>query len=207
MTTARGTRRAQAAAETRELILGAARECFAAGGYAGTTINEIASAAGVAVATVYTSVGGKPVLLEQLVRRGMEDAAVGEALDRVARAETGEQVVLAIAEGTGAAYRRHDGVIALLLDTASHEPVAQRLLEESVRVYRTALAQAAERLRRLGVLAPDLDTERATDVLWFFFGLYSWPRVLKGATWTWEEAGAWLCSTASLALLAEGRAP
>ncbi|MEU8821638.1 TetR family transcriptional regulator [Actinoplanes sp. NPDC048796] len=199
MTTARGTRRAQAAAETRELILGAARRCFAEDGYAGATVNDIAAAAGVAVATVYTSVGGKPVLLEQLVRRGMRDAAVAESLDRVARAETGEEVVLAIAEGTGAAYRRHDTVIALLIDTASHEPVAQRLREEAVESFRSALAKAAERLDELGVLR--VDRERATDVLWYFFGLYAWPRVLRDATWTPGEAAAWLYETAVRALL------
>ncbi|WP_179855177.1 TetR/AcrR family transcriptional regulator [Paractinoplanes atraurantiacus] len=199
MTTARGTRRAQAAAETRELILSAAQRCFAEGGYAGATINDIAAAAGVAVATVYTSVGGKPVLLEQLVRRGMEDAAVAESLDRVARAETGAEVVLAIAEGTGAAYHRHASVIALLLDTASHEPVAQRLRAEAVEAYRAALAAAAERLEQLGVLG--VDRERATDVLWYFFGLYAWPRVLQDATWGPDEAAAWLHATAVRALV------
>src|SRR4051812_8715305 len=173
MTAQRGTRRAQAAAETRELILAAARKCFTANGYAGTTINDIAAASGVAVATVYTSVGGKPVLLEQLVHAGMEDAAVAVTLERVDRATGGEEVVRAIAAGTGATYLRHENVITLLLDPAAHEPVAQRLLSESVRAYRSALVHAAQRLAQLDALAPGVDEKHAVDVLWYFFGIHS----------------------------------
>lgn len=201
MTAQRGTRRAQAAAETRELILAAAGKCFTANGYAGTTINDIAAASGVAVATVYTSVGGKPVLLEQLVRAGMEDAEVAVTLERVDQATGGEEVVRAVAAGTGATYLRHENVITLLLDTASHEPVAQRLLAESVRAYRSALVHAAQRLAQLDALAPGVDEKRAVDVLWYFFGIHAHTRLLRDATWSWDEAEAWLCATASRSLL------
>lgn len=201
MTAQRGTRRAQAAAETRELILRAARDRLAAQGYAGTTLNDIAAAAGVAVATVYTSVGGKPMLLEELVRRSVEGATVVDTMRLVESAGSGADIVRAIAGGTGSTYHRDKDLITLLLDGATHEPVAQRLLTEAVDDYQKALAYAAERLDELDALAEGVDRTRARDVLWYFFGLYSWPHLIRDSAWSWEEASEWLYATAERALL------
>ena len=56
-------RRQQAAAATREAIVDAAQELFAAQGYGRTTVAQIAELAQVAANTVYTSVGGKADLV------------------------------------------------------------------------------------------------------------------------------------------------
>ncbi len=204
MTAQRGTRRAQAATETRELILQAALRCFATEGYAKTTVNGIAATAGVAVATVYSSVGGKPVLLEELARRGIGDTAVADTMGIVEHATSGRQIVRAIADGTSATYNRHRDLIALLLDTASMEPVVQRLTDEAITAYRVALTRAADRLEQLGALADGIDRDRAVDILWYFFGLFAWPRLVKDATWSWDEAEQWLKTTAERTLLREG---
>ncbi|MCX5746660.1 MAG: helix-turn-helix domain containing protein, partial [Proteobacteria bacterium] len=45
------------------LELDAARELFTVGGWAGTSVAEVARVAGVALDTVYASVGRKPALL------------------------------------------------------------------------------------------------------------------------------------------------
>jgi AcrR family transcriptional regulator len=62
-------RRELASIQTRDAILSAAVELFGSGGYARTTIAEIARRAGVATNTVYTSVGGKPDLVTALIER------------------------------------------------------------------------------------------------------------------------------------------
>src|SRR5258708_34078955 len=56
------TRRAEAAARTRQSILEAARTLFAENGYSATSMAAIAQAAGVALDTVYASAGRKPGL-------------------------------------------------------------------------------------------------------------------------------------------------
>ncbi|WP_033337680.1 TetR/AcrR family transcriptional regulator [Catenuloplanes japonicus] len=195
------SRRAQSAEHTRVLILRAALERFTADGYAKATVNDIARAAGVVVATVYTSVGGKPVLLEQLVRQGVEDTEVERTTAAILAAGTGREVIDLLADGTGLTYRRHEAVIGLLLDTAAYEPFARRLLAAGNRAYREALAVAARRLAALDALADGVDVDRATDVLWYLFGIHSWPRLLRDATWTGPEADAWLRETAALRLL------
>src|SRR5450759_2513013 len=56
--------RAGQARATRLALLEAAGRLFAERGYVATSIEEIAEAAGVSRATVFTSVGGKPALLK-----------------------------------------------------------------------------------------------------------------------------------------------
>src|SRR6478672_1401104 len=61
------TRRAENAAATRHSILESARQLFVSQGYGRTTVAEIAEHAGVAVDTIYATVGRKPALLRELV--------------------------------------------------------------------------------------------------------------------------------------------
>jgi AcrR family transcriptional regulator len=63
----RSSLREEQARRTRQAILSAARQVFAERGYAATTIAQIAATAGVAVDTVYASVGTKPVLMRLLI--------------------------------------------------------------------------------------------------------------------------------------------
>ncbi len=80
------SRRQAAAGTTRRTILGAARELFLAQGYAGTSMPAIAAAAGVALDTVYTAVGTKPVLFRELVEEaisGQDHAVPAEERDYV----------------------------------------------------------------------------------------------------------------------------
>src|SRR5258708_34043613 len=74
------TRRLEQAAQTRMDVLTAARELFPERGYAGTTINEIAIAAGVAVETIYRSCGSNAPLLREVlegaIAGGAERAAI-----------------------------------------------------------------------------------------------------------------------------------
>src|SRR5256885_878945 len=56
--------RAGQARSTRRALLEATAQLFAERGYVATSIDEIAQAAGVSRATVFTSVGGKPALLK-----------------------------------------------------------------------------------------------------------------------------------------------
>ena len=80
----RSSLREEQAQRTRLAILGAARQVFAEHGYAATTIAQIAASAGVAVDTVYASVGTKPVLMRLLIETaisGIDNAVPAEQRD------------------------------------------------------------------------------------------------------------------------------
>src|SRR5436190_10542483 len=67
--------RLERAEATRLAIAAAAGRLFAERGYAATSIEEIAEAAGVGRATVFTSVGGKPELLTAAYRLAVRGPA------------------------------------------------------------------------------------------------------------------------------------
>jgi AcrR family transcriptional regulator len=69
------SRRADKAERTRQAILQAASELFAAQGFAATTISAIAAQADVAAETVYSRVGNKLTLISEI----LETAIVGNA--------------------------------------------------------------------------------------------------------------------------------
>src|SRR2546422_3976973 len=80
------TRRRAQAAETRQDILKAALQLFLEGGYAGTTINDVAAAAGVAVGANYPGVGGKAALFKSGVGGAIPAGAAPAAPPPRARA-------------------------------------------------------------------------------------------------------------------------
>ena len=79
-----------AAGERRELVVAAARRCFGAAGYDGTTIDEIAAAAGVTKPIVYRHFGSKRELYLALLAQHRDDLPTfleGVELDPGASAE------------------------------------------------------------------------------------------------------------------------
>jgi AcrR family transcriptional regulator len=74
--------RAAQAEATRRRIVGAALERFAANGVAGTSINDVARAAGVAPETVYGSFGSKAGLLGEIASTVVRERFPAEAFVR-----------------------------------------------------------------------------------------------------------------------------
>jgi AcrR family transcriptional regulator len=193
-------RRQQAAAATREAIIEAAQELFAAQGYGRTTVAQIAEAARVAANTVYTSVGGKPQLLAAITAGGTGDPDVAETLAAVARTTDPAEVIRLTAAGTRRVNERHAKAVAILLDSAQADPAAANMLRYAVHRYRDALATLARRLEDLGAVEPP-DLNRAADVFWYLFGWMSWRILTADLDWSWDEAEQWLAQRGIDALL------
>ena len=197
----RSPRREQHAAQTRDAILDAAEELFASGGYAQTTVGQVAAAAQVATNTVYTSIGGKPQLVLALAERAMADPVIGESLAAVDAADTAAEILRMIAWGTAGTMRRQQRVITVLFDNAHADPLIGDMAEHADRRYRQNLDRSARRLGELRALRPGVDEAQASDVLWFYFGWQS-LRKLNEMGWTWERIERWLLAQAIAALCA-----
>lgn len=190
--------RARSARETHDAVLQAARELFAEQGYARTTIAAVAARAGVAVNTVYTSVGGKPALIEALTRAGTSDDLIESAVADILTLTDGRAILARLAETTGTTMQRHEQLIRVLLDNAAADPAVAGAAELSVRRYRHRLALIAARLVELGAVREGSD--RTAEILWFFFGTSAWT-VVGELGWAREEAAVWLADQAAGALL------
>jgi AcrR family transcriptional regulator len=168
----RSPRRAERAARTRERIVAAARDLLCDKGYAGTTVTEVARAAGVSVDTLYASVGRKPQLVLAVV-----DDILGEGQGAVPAAQRAYVARVQAAVGLRAklgvyasAMGRLQPEIAPLLRAlafAGEEDAACAAAFRHIDERRAAnMRLFAADLRTTGELRPDLDDAVVADLVW-----------------------------------------
>ncbi|HWO61182.1 MAG TPA: TetR family transcriptional regulator [Umezawaea sp.] len=196
----RSSVRARHAEDTRRTIVDAAVALFAEQGYARTSVAAVAAAAGVALNTVYTSVGGKSALIMALTDDGAGDPTAIETVRRIAEADDPVEILRLTAEGTARVRRARWRVLGILLDNRTSDPDVAAAADAATRVVRDRLDLVAARLVEVGGLRPGLDVDRVGQVLWFYFGFEAW-RTARDLGWGWDDATAWLADQAAGALL------
>jgi AcrR family transcriptional regulator len=194
-------RRADYAALTRQAIIDTARTLFAAKGFFATTVEDIASGARVAPATVYAVGGGKHGLLRTLIDEWQNAPIIAATYERIATLGDGEAILRATAAGTRQVREQWGDVIRTVLATAPHDPRVAESLAVVTGNYRDGIALTAQRLADTGALKPDVSVAAATDILWFYFGYYSYLTLTDENGWTLADAEKWLLGQASSALL------
>ncbi|MFG2358692.1 TetR/AcrR family transcriptional regulator [Streptomyces sp. NPDC048521] len=197
----RSPRRTQGAAETRAAILAAAEELFITEGYSSVTVARIASAAQVAVQTVYASTGGKADILKDLLTPAIEDPNVERTMRRIFEVDDPREVVNATARGTRQAHESHWRMLVALVPQCHAEPSAAAVLAAGNAQYVEALRAVAERLQELDALLPGIDVNKAVDVLWFYLGQDAWFSLVGHRHWNFGDAEEWLAGAARHALL------
>ena len=163
--------RAERALATRRRMLASARDLFIEQGYAGTTVEQIAADAGVAVQTVYYTFRTKGLLLRELVEvtaAGEEPAVpvMGRAWAREMLSATSAQRVLALAVEHGTAiYERVSPLWPAVTAAAGADPDVTAYWQAVGAGRRDGQRQLVARLVGLDALRPGLDPERATDLV------------------------------------------
>ena len=166
--------REEGARRTRRAIVLAAGALFIERGYGGTSLSDVAAAAGVARPTVTATFGSKPRLLQEVVNQALagDDEPVPVA-DRswfrpVWEAQTQHELLAAYALVStiiGARAARLFEVVRRASDTSPE--VAD--LWESIQDNRRAGARmVVDQLRRLGAIDRRTGDDRAVDALWIF---------------------------------------
>ncbi len=185
-------------------MLDAARRLFLERGYVGTTVPDIAAAAGVAVPTIYWAFGSKRAIVGEIRAAWLEAARTGERL----------REVLAINEPTA----RLDAYSAFMGDQWATGADALAIQQDAMRAdpevaaeITAVLAERAERLR--AVVAPlakhlrePFTVETAHDLL-LALSLLEVYRELRGRGWSDTRYQAWLGRALREQLLDAGEAP
>jgi AcrR family transcriptional regulator len=192
------------AAQTRRDILLAARRLFVERGYASTTVNHIAEEAGVALQTVYSSVGPKPAIVLGLVDLIDEEAGLGELVP-LAMAETDPRRVIAWAVRIPYTLLDRCGDIMLvLMSAAAVELDAAKALTEGWTRHNLGALEAARKLVASGAVRPGL----TLDDVHASISLTTWSaqqfQARNGLGWTgltWER---WCVKFLTDALLGGG---
>jgi AcrR family transcriptional regulator len=166
------TKRAEQARATRRRIIGCARQLFLGQGYAATTLDQVAAAAGVAVQTVYFHFGNKRTVLKEV----MDVAAVGDdepvpLLDRpfvqaVADEPDPRRAVAIWLETSRAIFGRVAPLLSVVRDAAGADPEMAEQWRVSEGQRYIAHRSLAELLAAKGdVLRPGLTVDEAADVI------------------------------------------
>jgi AcrR family transcriptional regulator len=143
-----------AAEETEAVIVGAAARLFFERGYQATSVGQIAAEAGVAVQTIYNSLGSKREVLERVLEPAVADESAARELD------PGR-----IVEQWREALPRSAPVFHLIRDAAAVEPAIAEL-ERKLRDRRLAEYEAAARgLEQRKLLREGLTARRAAATM------------------------------------------
>ncbi|MGP0028762.1 MAG: TetR/AcrR family transcriptional regulator [Streptosporangiaceae bacterium] len=195
-------RREVAAAETRREILRAARRLFAEHGYAGTSLQQIAEESGVAVQTIYSSVGSKAALVLALNDLIDEEADVAQ-LGAGVLAETDPPKMIAKAiHLTRQLNERCGDLLQVLLSAAPAEPDVAAAFADGMRRHESGLRAMAQHLGALGALRGGTTPERAAAAFAMMTSPASWLQLTQRAGWTFDQSEAWLTESLTQLLLA-----
>ena len=164
------TRRREGAARTRAAILDAARELFAERGYAATAMTAIADRAGVALDTVYASVGRKPQLARLLIETaisGTDQAVPARQRDYVRAIQAAPDAATKItiyAAAITAIAPRMALVLSIIQQAARDEPGLAVLWAE---IAERRAANMRLFVADLAAVTPlRLDPDQAADIVW-----------------------------------------
>jgi AcrR family transcriptional regulator len=200
--------RRERAEATRLAIAGAAARLFAEHGYAATSIEEIAAAAGVGRATVFSSFRGKPELLEAAYRltvRGPADANTPlgrQARSRRISAEPDPYKLLAGYAGVMVEVARRLAPLYEAVRAAAHaQPEARELWHLITEERRTAARGIVRRLAERDALLDNLDRQSAGDILWVLNDPALYQLLVVQRRWTQRRFRSWLTHTMQTQLL------
>ena len=195
--------RKQYAEETRRSIIKAARKLFAERGYAKTRVEDIASLAGVAAVTVYTSIGGKSGILQALIEIWTLSPTRNAAALSIDASENPRQILEIVGRTMRSMREEFADIIYALHDAAPFDAAVAKYVEVATERYRGSCLMVAEKLKSLDALRPDLSVNQARDVLWFYFGYWSWFTHCEENGWSYDDAEQWLVDAVTRALLKE----
>jgi AcrR family transcriptional regulator len=196
------TRREQAMG-TRRHIAGAAAIVFAERGYGRTTMESIAEAAGVGVATVYATFGTKAAVVEAIMNQVTGDQRLDvkhvlEQPDMVSAVRLGIGLMREIHERSGA-------LTDLLRSSHGHEPALESLWQRWQRQHFSAMRQVAQMLGHRNALRPGLRTDNAADILYALAGAETYRELVQDRRWSPQHYEEWLADAVQRLLLRRHR--
>lgn len=202
------TRRARQAAERRLALAVAARDLFVERGYPATTMDAVAARANVSLKTVYNAYASKSGLLRAVwdlsLKGDLDDAPVAERPWYTAlMSEPDPQRQLAMtAKNSRVVKTRIGPMLKVIRDAASVDEDLAALWELIQTDFWANQRAIVESLASKGALRPDLDVERATDLLWMLNHPDIWLLLVDRRDWSPAEWETWFAAACRDQLLA-----
>jgi AcrR family transcriptional regulator len=200
--------RAEQAAATCRRVLDTATRLFIEQGYAATSIDAIAEAAGVGRSTVFTAAGGKPWLLKTAYDRAVagDDEPIPLVQRPFARALSAMtdpvQIVARYAGFVAEAAQRVSAIYDVVRSAADGDDGVRQLWNEIQQQLLTGAGYVADLLDGKHALRAGLSIGHARDII----AVYNDPglhhQLVGNRHWSHDQYRSWLTRTLSLELLA-----
>jgi AcrR family transcriptional regulator len=186
-------RRRQQAEATRRRIAASARKLFARSGYAATSIESIASDAGVAVQTFYATYGSKRAVLLALLDEVEREADLPALRDRLqeSASEPRRQLRL-IVEFNVRLFEGAADILEGLRSAGSADSDLAGVWREGEDRRREGQAPLIREWARLDALV--LPEHEAADILWAFTGPDTYRLFVRERGWAALRYAEWLFS-------------
>jgi AcrR family transcriptional regulator len=197
--------RRRQAEQTRARILAAARDLFRSAGYAGTTLEAIASSAEVSVKTVEAAFGSKRGVLAALVDPLASAGPPRELVDQIRAARDPRHRLRLVAELTRRAYEASVPEFELMRGAAAVAPEVAAVARQVESRRHANQTRLADYLDEHGVLRDGLAPEEATDIAWALTGYDLYRALIGERRWSPDRYQAWLAETLAAALLAPSK--
>lgn len=192
------SRRRAAAAQTRQAIMDAARDLFLGQGYAATTMPAIAEAAGVAVDTVYASVGPKPVLMRLLVESAISGEATPVAPDdrdyvrEMQREPDPYRKLARYARAVCEIQGRLAPLFVALREAVRADPELAALWQEIADRRAANMRRLVAEIAAPAGLRPGVSIEEAADLIWSMNSPEFYLLLVRDRGWSPAQFERWL---------------
>lgn len=180
------------------MIVTEAQRLFERDGYAATSMAAIASAAGVALKTVYLSFGNKPALLRavwhRVLRGDREDVPVGEQdwfRDVIDEPDPRRRLLLN-ARNSRVVKERAGTIMEVIRAAAPGDSEIAELWSRIQNDFHANQRTVVESLVRDGALTSGLDVDTAGDALWALNHPTLFQLLVTERGWTADRYEQWL---------------
>jgi AcrR family transcriptional regulator len=200
------TRQQIAAQETQRAIVEAAARLFAEHGYHATSISRIASEAGVAVQTIYNSVGSK----RDILSRVLDFAAAGERApvpvpqfmrEQAEHEPDPRRIIAQLVEFWHGALPRTAPVFRLIREAAAADPEATALEQAHAKQRLRNYGHAARLLAQRGALRRGLGIDQAAAAIFAIGHPDTYRTLVLDGEWDDDRWAAWAQAALEAALL------
>ena len=196
--------RQEQASATRRRILEVAARLFADRGYAATTMQAVASEAGVSLATVYLHFAGRAAMVVALAEEVV--AAPDLSVERVER-EPDPVAQVRLSAGIIRRLNERSWVLTdILRSQRGRDEELTRLWARWQGGHLEAVRRAVAALAERGGLRAGLSAEEATDILYAVAGTEVYRAIVHERGWSPARYEEWLFALACWYILEERRA-
>jgi AcrR family transcriptional regulator len=188
----RSVSRDAGASRTRAKVLEAGKYLFSRKGIDATTIAQIAERAGVAEATVYSTVKSKSGLLHALMHDAVFGPRFQAAQARLVGVTDPVRRIALTAHVARAVYEGESAELSLLMKASAFSPELRKTQNAFEAIRRDMQRERIDALFDAGRARSGLDKDTATSILWMYTSRDVYHKLVHESGWSSDKFQDWL---------------